>query len=151
LWFVIAPPAPGRSPLMPLPDGGDGQRLRGDDAVETFLALTARLKRTVLVRTPLPTGRPLLAPRMNESMMPGTQRCDTVLVREHRPSFGDRFHVMNMQEAFAASYQVRESALSVNDARAECPPGLGVVQGVHPQPRISNQLWAAPSPSFCLK
>jgi hypothetical protein len=59
----------------------------------------------------------------------GAERRDPVFTWKHRTALGDRFHVMNMQGAPTAAHKVREGALSVDDARAEVPPGLGVVRG----------------------
>jgi hypothetical protein len=77
--------------------------LRGD-VIEPLLTQPTALKRPVMVGATLPAWLPLLPPRMHQRVMAGTQRRDTVLVREHGAAFGHWFHVVNMQGAFAAAY-----------------------------------------------
>lgn len=84
-----------------------------------------------MVRAALPARLLLLAPRVNESVMARAESGNSVFCGEHRAAFSDRFHVMNMQGASAAAYEVRESAVSVSNARAEVPPGLCVVRNRH--------------------
>lgn len=81
----------------------------------------------MVVRAALPARLLTLPPRVNERVMTGTESRNAVFCGEHGAAFGHRLHVMNMQGAFAAAYEMRESAVSVSDARAEVPPGLCVV------------------------
>ena len=85
----------------------------------------------------------LLQPCMDNTVVAGAQHDDTSIVRERWSAFGQRVDVMDVQGAPAVTGNVGEVAVSVavEDARAELPPGLSLVESGHgesPANRIST-------------
>ena len=127
-------------------------RLGGGCSVEPLLALAARLKRTVMVRAPLPLRLSAPTPRVKPRVVGSAKHQRAVgVARELRSALSQRLHVMDVEGAPAVSCQVREGALSVvrEDARAEVPPARGFVNRGHdvsPQKMLPDR--AACKPLF---
>lgn len=120
--------------------------------IETTFTLTPGVKRPVRMRAPLPPGRPPVAPRVQHRMVRGTQHNHTIIVGNVRSAFRDRNDVVQLEIAPAVSCQVKERAFSVvrDDARAEIPPRLSVVQIRHVRsPTNMLAITVAIKPGLC--